>query len=291
MAFTVSDFNDLKQLLATHPEWQVELRHLLLTEDFQALPAIVRDLAEAQRRAEERLTRLEEAVAQLVEAQRGVEERLARLEEVVAQLVEAQRRTDQRMAELVEAQRGIEQRVARLEEAVAQLAESQRRFEERMDRFEGRMDRFEVKLGRVQGYTLEIRYRLNAAAYFGAWLRRTEVVDGNELTDRTEGQLNGDELRELLSTDLVVRGRIAQSPTRPEVWLAVEISSVVDREDVVRAARRAELLRRAGLPALPVVAGENATIGAEAEARQRGAAILQDGTALLWDEALAAWPV
>lgn len=66
---------------------------------------------------------------------------------------------------------------------------------------------------------------------------------------------------------------------------------MVDHADVVRAVRRAELLRRAGLPGLPVVAGEEATLGAESEARARSVVILQDGAAQFWDEALAAWPV
>ena len=95
----------------------------------------------------------------------------------------------------------------------------------------------------------------------------------------------------MLLTDLLVRGRAAQRPTKPEVWLVVEISSVVDREDVARAVRRAELLRRAGLKGVPVVAGEGATEGADTEARARGVPMLSDGAPQLWDEALTAWPI
>lgn len=291
MAFTFSDFNDLKQLLAANPELRVELRNYLLDEDFRTLPAIVRELAEAQRRTEQRLEVLTERVNELAEAQRRTEQRLDVLTERVSELAEAQRRTDERFAEMVEAQRHTDQRLAELAEAqrhteqrMAELAESQRRFEVSMDRFE-------VKLGRLQGDSLEIRYRLNAAAIFGRWLRRTEVVGGNELVDRAEGQLTPDDLDELLLTDLVVRGRVARRPSRPEVWLAVEISAVVDREDVARAVRRAELLRLAGLPGVPVVAGEGATEGGWDDARACGVALLQDGTARFWDDALAAWVV
>jgi hypothetical protein len=181
----------------------------------------------------------------------------------VAELAEAQRRTEQRLAELAEAQQ----------------------------RLEIRMDRVEDKLGGLQGWKLESRYRQRAAAFFGRWFRGIKVVDDNDLIDRVESHLSPDELHELLLTDLVVRGRVLKRPERPEIWLAVEISSVVDRADVVRAVRRAELLRRAGLPGLPVVAGEGTTAGAEAEARARGVALLQDGSAQLWDEAFAAWPI
>ena len=67
MAFTVSDFNDLLHLLAENPQWQVELRRHIVSEDLAALPGIVRELAEAQNRAEQRLERLEGIVRDLVE--------------------------------------------------------------------------------------------------------------------------------------------------------------------------------------------------------------------------------
>ncbi len=291
MTFDVSDFNDLKRLLAAHPEWRAELRDLLLSEDFQALPAIVRESAEAQRRIDQRLAELAERVSELAEAQRRTDQRLAELAERVSELTEAQRRTDQRLAELTEAQRRTDQRLAELTEAqrrtdqrLAELAEGQQRLEVRVGRVEDR-------LGGLQGRELESRYRQRAAAFFGRWFRGIRVVDDNDLIERVENHLNPDELQELLVTDMVVRGRTLQKPERPETWLAVEVSSVVDRADVARAVRRAELLRRAGLPGLPVVAGESATAGAEAEARAVGVALLQDGSAQLWDEAFAAWPI
>lgn len=58
MSFTVRDYYDLLQLLAEHPEWREQLRRALLSDDFLALPQIVRELAEAQKRTEERLEAL-----------------------------------------------------------------------------------------------------------------------------------------------------------------------------------------------------------------------------------------
>ena len=48
MAFTVQEFHDLVALLTQHPEWQAELRRLVLTDELLALPQIGRDLEEAQ---------------------------------------------------------------------------------------------------------------------------------------------------------------------------------------------------------------------------------------------------
>lgn len=62
MAFKIADFLDLIRILEEKPEWRGELRRLLLTDELLALPALVRELAEAQKKAEERLMRLELAV-------------------------------------------------------------------------------------------------------------------------------------------------------------------------------------------------------------------------------------
>jgi hypothetical protein len=100
MAFTVQDFHDLVALLTQHPEWQAELRRLVLTEELLALPQIVRDLVEAQQRTEQQ-------VAQLISQ--------------VAQLVEAQQRTERQIAQLVEAQRRAERQIVRLQDDVGEL--------------------------------------------------------------------------------------------------------------------------------------------------------------------------
>jgi hypothetical protein len=263
MAFTVSDFNDFKQLLLDHPAWQVEVRRLLLSQDFEALPGIVRRLAEAQER--------------LVEGQNSADQRLARLEKVVNELAQAQER-------FVERQDSTDQRLARLEKVVAELAEALRQLTLRVDAMA-------VTLAKVNGRTLEGEYREKAPAYFGPWIRRTTVVARTALEEQLEERLSDDELHDALLIDLVVRGRLRRGPQSAEVYLAVEVSSVVDREDVSRAVRHAELMRHAGISALPVVAGESATQGARDAAAGTGVLMLQDGTGLFWDEAIARWPI
>jgi hypothetical protein len=136
---------------------------------------------------------------------------------------------------------------------------------------------------------LEMKYRNKASAYFGRLLRKPRVVEPDSLWDDLEAHLSPEEMTDVLLVDLIVRGRPRTQPEAVEVWLAVEVSAVVDWQDVERARRRAELLRRAGYRAIPVVAGERATWGAEDQARQHQVAMLQDGQVFLWDEALQAW--
>ncbi len=217
MAFTVNDLQDLVRLLAQHPEWQAELRRLLLADDFLALPGIVRELAEAQRQSEVQLTRLEATVAKLAE------------------------------------------QVGRLTDRV----------------------------GRLDGRMLELTYREKAGAYFGPLLRRLRVVPPHTLEDDLEVRLSAEEFQDVLRLDLLVNGQVRRAAKVSEVWLAVEISVVIDREDVARATRRAALLRKAGYRAIPLGAGEQMTAGAEDAARAASAAVLLDGQALHWEEALA----
>lgn len=86
MSFTVSEFRDLIQLLEQQPSWRAELRRWVLTEDILALPQIVTELAEAQRRTESSLSQLTEHMDQLtrrmdqmIDGQRQMETDLGRL--------------------------------------------------------------------------------------------------------------------------------------------------------------------------------------------------------------------
>ena len=106
MAFSVEEFRDLMRLLEKHPEWRAELRRMVLTDELLALPSLVRELVEAQRRSEERLGRTEADLA-LLRAETEVRFR---------EVAEAQLRLAQRLDELREAfvQQMVELREAQL---------------------------------------------------------------------------------------------------------------------------------------------------------------------------------
>jgi len=373
MSFTVNDLQDLTRLLATHPEWLSEVRRLVLTKELLSLPDIVRELAEAQRRTEERLEQLAEAqrrteerldqlairvdqltarveqlaeaqrrteerleqlsirVEQLAEAQRRTEERLEQLTARVDQLAEAQRRTEERLEQLAEAQRRTEERLEQLSIRVEQLAEAQRRTEERLEQLTARVDqlaeaqrrteerleqlaarvdqlaeaqrrteerlddlaktvqRLVNQMAEVRGDVLEIKFRDKAPSFFGRWLRRVQVVPIIEIEERLEAALTDKEVSELLALDLLVRGRPREANAKvDELWLAVEVSSVIDAGDVQRAERRAALLRQAGLKAVPVTAGARINAKAQKLADSLRVAVMKDGTDQGWERAYSA---
>ena len=275
MAFTVKDYYDLVKLLREHPEWRDELRSLLLTEELLSLPEIVRELGgeirtlaeqvraltEAQGRTEEKVKILTERVDALAEAQRRTEEEVKTLTKRVDALAEAQRRTEESLGELIEAHKKLEARVEKLE----------------------------VTVGKLRGQVLEGTYARRAVSYFGMLLRRARVIDLQEVEDTLESSLSREEFYDLLRLDLLVLGRLRDVPEEPEVWLAVEVSATVDESDVERAARRAELLKKAGFKAIPVAAGEEIRGEAMDIAQMKRVTLMEDGRAHLWEETLERW--
>ena len=86
MPFTVEEFSDLVRLLEERPEWRVELRRLVLTDELLSLPSLVRDLAEAQRRTEERIDQLAQRMDQLAQRMDQLTRDVQQLTEVLLRM-------------------------------------------------------------------------------------------------------------------------------------------------------------------------------------------------------------
>ncbi len=304
MPFTPEDWEQFLALFEQHPEWRAAFRKVLFGDrgPWEDLVRVVGELAEAQRRTEERLEalaeaqrRTEERLEALAEAQRRTEERLGVLEQRMAELAEAQRRTEERLEALAEAQRRTEERLGVLEQRMAELAEAQRRTEERVSILEQRMAelaeaqrdterrlaRLTTVVGRLQGAELERRYRERAPAYFAPLLRRIRALSSEDLARmideaEEEGLISAEGRGELLATDVVVTG--VSRADGAETYLAVEVFGGIGAGDVARAVRRAKLLEKlTGKRALAVVAGEGVTNKGVAAARESGAIAVIDG--------------
>jgi vacuolar-type H+-ATPase subunit I/STV1 len=257
-----------------------------LTEAQARTEKRVDQLAQAQTRTEERLDQLTQRVDQLAQAQTRTEERLDQLTQRVDQLTQrvdqlaqAQTRTEERLDQLAQAQ-------TRTEERLDQLTQAQARTEEKLGDLIEVVSNMRDTQGALRGEVLELTYRRRVGTYFGPLLRRVRVVSPIEIEDDLEAHLSGDEFRDLLRVDLVVSGYPRHLADVPRVWIAVEISGVVDRHDVERAQRRASLLSKAAYPALPAVAGENITEGARTMAEEERVLLVLNGYTALWDQAL-----
>jgi len=207
------------------------------------------------------------------------------------ELVEAQRRTDKRFAELVEIQRRNEERLAELRRQTdARFAELTEAIRQLTLCFGEAQQRNEDRSVNISDLLLKMRYRDKVGAIFGGRLRRPRVVDGGDVWELLRDHLDEGEIRRIVAADLIVRGGLLPPQGEGELWLVVEVSGVIDRNDVARAAERAALLRKAGLLVVPVAASERLTQGAMTLSEAFGVALARDGALAGWDaRALPTW--
>jgi len=208
-----------------------------------------------------------------------LESRMSRVEIALERLVQAQARTEEWVNQLAQAQ-------ARTEEWVNQLAQAQARTEAQIQTLAQRMDWLQDRQAGMMGRLLEMTYHRRVGSLLGPVMRRVKAWVPFELEEELEPRLSPTDYQDLLRTDLLVRGTPREREDISEVWLALEVSSVVDKGDVERAMRRAGHLRRAGYLAVAAVAGEQATEGAKEAAQTAGTLMIFDGSVIFWEEAL-----
>ncbi|MBI4287082.1 MAG: hypothetical protein HY671_01480 [Chloroflexi bacterium] len=215
MPFTVEDFHDIIRIIGERPEWRAELRRLVLTEELLALPELVRELSQAQKRTEEQLGFLGERMAALAEAQRRTEERLGVLEERMAALADVVRETREQLT-------GMAKDVGGLKGLVLQ----------------------QTYRDKVFAYFAPLARRIHL-------LTGDELQDVLESAVE-KGQLTEEETIDLLRADVIARARSKEDAA--EIFLVVEVSWGIGPYDVERAVRRAGLLTKTGARTVPVVA-------------------------------------
>ena len=218
MAFSISDFNDLIQLLNSNPQLRDELRRALFTEEFVNLPQAVQELARAQQAMAEAIAALSAEVKELAEAQKRTEARIEELAEAqkrtearIEELAEAQKRTEARIEELAEAQKRTEARIEELAEAqkrtearIEELAEAQKRTEARIEELAEAQKRTETRieeLAEAQKRT-ETRIEELAEAQKRTETRIEELAGALTETQRIVAELA--ELYKLLSKDVAM---------------------------------------------------------------------------------------
>ena len=257
MPFTVEDFQDLVQLLDERPQWRSELRRLVLSDEYLALPE---QLAEFRRDMEQRFLEVEKQIAELrrevADLRRDMEQRFVEVEKQIADL----------RREVADLRRDMEANFHRVDAQIGQL------------QVETKALRNDV--GQLKGENLERRYRERAHAYFGRLLRKCRVLGSQELSDLLEeaadrGVLSQSDRDDVSWADVIVRGRWRADGR--QVMVLAEVSWVVDRNDVRRAVDRAALLARLGTPVVPVVAGDSVTERAADMARSRNVWQMLDG--------------
>jgi uncharacterized protein YdbL (DUF1318 family) len=231
-------------------------------------------LFEAQARTEAKVAELAEGQMRLFEAQARTEAKVAELAEGQMRLFEAQARTEGKVAELAEGQMRLFEAQARTEQQIKALAEAQARTEHQIKALAEGMQRLTARTDMVIGDAFEIRFRDRLTAYLGRFLRRGKVIGNDALLDAIERHVTSDDVDEFLRADIVAKGLV----DGVETYVVVEVSSAGDLSDIVRAERRAAILRKAGLAAIPLVACNAMLPESLAAAHRAGVRVWCDGS-------------
>lgn len=178
--------------------------------------------------------------------------------------------------------------LSRMEHQLGELLAAEERIAQAIAALAEAYERTGEVAGRLLDHELERKYREYAGSYFGKWLRPVEVISPNDLREALEARLSEDEVDEVMLVDVLIHGRLRHVENKPEVWLVLEVSHVIDRDDVDRAQKRAALLRRAGYRAIPVVAGEKMREECEGPVRVGQVAVFLDGSPRYWERAVEA---
>jgi hypothetical protein len=173
--------------------------------------------------------------------------------------------------------------ISRLEAALTHLAEAQARTESRVEELAVNMTSFStilnqlvIRSDRHEGTLLELKFRDRLPSYLGRFLRRGQVIQASDLIDQLEPKLAEAAVDDFLRADVVASGTVEGQPT----YVVGEVSYKADADDVMRAARRAACLVKAGLPAIPLVACESISPQTTEYARQEGVRVWVDGSLL-----------
>jgi hypothetical protein len=175
-------------------------------------------------------------------------------------------------AEVRELAARSDERLARIEAIVERLAN-------RVDDLVIAQQRTETRLGRAEGLVLETKYARRGAAFFSRLARRLRLVDTGVLADLIDdaidaGQMQEDDRREILRSDIVFSGR--RRDDQAEIYILGEVSSGIGPHDVERAATRAARLSKLGRDVIPVVIGFHINAEAVELAREQGVAQFLD---------------
>jgi hypothetical protein len=138
------------------------------------------------------------------------------------------------------------------------------------------LTRHAARLDAVLGSTFELQFRDRLTSYLGRLMRRGRLLRNDEVLDAIEQAVDPDEADEVLRVDAIASGIIDGVASH----VVAEVSATCGVDDIDRAARRAGILRKAGLAAVPLVACKVISPELRSYARSKQVRIWCDGTML-----------
>ena len=120
--------------------------------------------------------------------------------------------------------------------------------------------KLKTDVGRLDGRTLQQQVRERIPVYLSRFALRLRLIGSAEVAELLEeaveqGHISEKEMDDAKLIDAVARGR--RRTDHINIYLAAEISTVIDLHDLERAIRRAAVIERATrVPTIPIVIGE-----------------------------------
>ena len=233
--------------LRADPAAQDMLLKALLTGEFLGIPV--------------RLEGIEDTLRSIQASIGAIETRLDRLEA-------GQQRTETRLDRLEAGQRRTEDRLDRLEAGQQRLEAGQQRTEDRLDRLEITVNRLDGTVGNLSGSDFEFKLSKSISSIISQRLelRRPRIILSarQDMSDEFYAQLEDAVEQNLISerqrtriteTDIIIRAQ--RKSDRAWIWIAVEASVSIHRDDIDRARQSADALAAVfAEPALPVAVGQ-----------------------------------
>jgi hypothetical protein len=265
----------------TVPQAEVLARCVVTAHDALATRSDVHDLRVAMTALAEQQKLTSAEVHDLAEQQKLTSASLRELEQQqkltsaeVRDLAEQQKLTSASVRDLAE-----QQKLTSAE--VRDLAEQQKLTNAEVRDLADTVRTLHIRTDKTAGWALEWVVGNRLPAYVGRQIKRCRVVGPMDLIESLEDrpamrELSAEDLDQLRRADLIATGTIDGET----IYLVGEVSFTADNDDVLRAARRAAVLRKIGERSQPFVACDAiAPISAEL-ARREGVWIIVEGRLL-----------
>jgi len=204
--------------------------------------------------------------ADLVRALRENPEGLEELRRILLtqELLELPKRFEEFRHRVEERLEAVEKRVEAIEKEVQELKEKVGVIEKKLDK----------DVCSLKGMWLEMKVRKNVPSFFSEYLLNAKAAGQDKISKALslaveKGIISKEERKDVFRLDLIVEGTLLS--TEEPVLVAVEVSYTIDKPDVQRAVKRAEILKKAmDKKVLPAVVGYRIAEGTEKLITKKG---------------------
>ena len=240
--------------LRADPAAQDMLLKALLTGEFLGIPVRLEGIEDTLRSIQASIGAIETRLDRLEAGQQRTENRLDRLEAGQQRLEDRQQRTEERLDRLETTVDRIDNTVNRLDATVTRLDATVHRLDNTVGDLSGRD--YEARLAKNLATILSQRIGLRRAQTIRSAVDRMPPEISAQIEDAVEENLISDSQGERITeTDIIIRAQ--RKSDRAWIWIAVEASVSIHRDDIDRARQSADALAAVfAEPALPVAVGQ-----------------------------------